>query len=75
MSDEAKIQELAGRAWHEGRSIDMGHLAERDRMLVWQTIADLIEAHLPHRKTRLGHRQYVLIVRDHHHLHIEFREL
>jgi hypothetical protein len=75
MSNEATIQELVRRGWHEGRSIDMGHLAERDRILVWQTIADLIEAHLPHLKARTGRRPYVLIVRDHRHLRIELCRL
>jgi hypothetical protein len=75
MLDEAEIQELVRRAWDEGRPIDMGHLAERDRVMVCKTIADLIEAHLPRLKTRTGRRPYVLIVRNHHRLLIELREL
>jgi len=74
MSDEAKIKELVRRAWDEGRSIDMGHLSERDRVLVCETIADLIEAISPRLKTRTRRRPYVLIVRDHHQLRFELRE-
>ena len=73
MSDEAKIKELVRRAWDEGRSIDMGHLSERDRVLVCETIADLIEAISPRLKTRTRRRPYVLIVRDHE-LRFELRE-
>ena len=74
MSDEAKIKELVRRAWDEGRSIDMGHLSERDRVLVCETIADLIEAISTRLKTRTGRRTYVVIVRDHHLLRFELRE-
>ena len=52
----------------------MGHLGERDRVLVCETIADLIEAISPRLKTRTGRRPYVLIVRDHHQLRFELRE-
>ena len=75
MFDEAKIKELVRRAWDEGRSIDMGHLSERDRVLVCETIADLIEAISPRLKTRTGRRPYVVIVRDHYQLRFELREL
>jgi hypothetical protein len=51
----------------------MGHLSERDRVLVCETIADLIEAISPRLKTRTGRRPYVLIVRDHE-LRFELRE-
>jgi len=71
MSDEAKIQQLARWAWDEARSIDMGHLGEHDRVLVCEKIVELIVAR---RKIRTGSRRYVLIVRDHHQLRIEFRE-
>ncbi len=54
MSDETKIQQLVRRALDEGRSIDMGHLSERDRVLVCETIVDLIEAISPRLKTRSG---------------------
>ena len=74
MSDEAKIQQLVRRAWDEGRSIDMGHLGERDRVLVCETIVDLIEAIFPRLKTRTGRRPYVLIVREHNQLRLELRE-
>jgi hypothetical protein len=74
MSDETKIQQLVRRALDEGRSIDMGHLSERDRVLVCETIVDLIEAISPRLKTRSGRRPYVLIVRDHSQLRIELRE-
>ena len=53
----------------------MGHLNERDRVLVCETIADLIEAISPRLKTRTGRRTYVVIVRDHHQLRFELREL
>jgi hypothetical protein len=72
MSDEAKIKHLVRQAWDEGRSINMGHLSERDRVLVCETIADLIS---PRLKTRTGRRPYVVIVRDHHQLRFELREL
>jgi hypothetical protein len=52
MTDEAKIRQLVWRAWDEGRSIDMGHLGERDRVLVCETVADLIEAISPRLKSR-----------------------
>jgi hypothetical protein len=74
MSDEAKIKHLVRQAWDEGRSINMGHLNERDRVLVCETIADLIEAISPRLKTRTGRRPYVVIVRDHHQLRFELRE-
>jgi hypothetical protein len=74
MSDETKIQQLVRRALDEGRSIDMRHLSERDRVLVCETIVDLIEAICPRLKTRSGRRPYVLIVRDHSQLRIELRE-
>jgi len=41
MSGEAKIQQLVKRAWDEARSIDMGHLSERDRVILCETIVDL----------------------------------
>jgi hypothetical protein len=53
----------------------MGHLGERDRVLVYETIADLIEAISPRLKTRNGRRPCVVIVRDHHQLRFELREL
>ena len=74
MSDEAKIKHLVRQAWDEGRSINMGHLGERDRVLVCETIADLIEAISTRLKTRTGRRTYVVIVRDHHQLRFELRE-
>jgi hypothetical protein len=74
MSDETKIRQLVRLAWDEGRSINMGHLAERDRLLVCETIADWIESLPPRSKTRTGRRPYVLIVRDHNQLRIELRE-
>jgi hypothetical protein len=74
MSDEAKIKQLVRRAWDEGRSIDMGHLGERDRILVCEAIADLIEAISTRLKTRTG-RSYILIERDHHQLRFALREL
>jgi hypothetical protein len=52
----------------------MGHLAEHDRLLVCETIVDLIEAISRRRKTRTGRRQYIVIVREHHQLRIELRE-
>ena len=52
----------------------MGHLGERDRVLVYETIADLIEAISPRLKTRTGRRPYVVIVRDHLQLRFELRE-
>jgi hypothetical protein len=73
VSDEAKIKQLVGRAWDEGQSINMGHLTERDRMLVCEAIVDLIENHVPRLKKRTG-RPYLVIVRDHHHLRLELRE-
>ena len=75
MYDEANIQQLVRRAWDEAQPIDMGHLGERDRVLVCETIADLIGAISPRVKTRTGRRPYVLIVRDHHQLRFELREL
>jgi hypothetical protein len=74
MSDEAKIQQLIRRAWDEARPIDIGHLSERDRVMVCETIVDLIEAISPRLKTRTGRRPYVVIVRDHHQLRIELHE-
>lgn len=73
MSDEAKIKQLVRLAWDEGRSIDMGHLGEHDRVLVCNAVVDLIEAISPRLKTRTG-RPYVVIVRDHHQLRFELRE-
>jgi hypothetical protein len=73
VSDTAKIQQLVRRAWDEARPIDMGHLGEHDRMLVCETLVDLIDA-IPRRKTRTGRRPYIVIVRDHHQLRIELRE-
>ena len=52
----------------------MGHLGERDRVLVCETIVDLIEAIFPRLKTRTGRRPYVLIVREHNQLRLELRE-
>ena len=75
MSGAADIQHLVREAWDEARSIDMGHLSEHDRVRVCETIVDLIEAISPRLKTRTGRRSYVLIVRDHHQLRIELREL
>jgi hypothetical protein len=75
MYDEANIQQLVRRAWDEARPIDTGHLGEQNRVLVCQAIADLIEAISPRLKTRTGRRQYVVIVRDHHQLRIELRQL
>jgi hypothetical protein len=74
MSDEAKIKHLVRQAWDEGRSINMGHLGERDRVLVCETIVDLIETISPRLKRRTGRRPYVVIVRDHHLLRFELRE-
>jgi hypothetical protein len=74
MSDEAKIEQLVRRAWDEGRSIDMGHLAERDRVLVCVAIAEQIEEISPRLKTKSG-RSYVLIVRAHHQVRFELHEL
>jgi hypothetical protein len=45
--DAAKIQELVRLAWDEARSIDMRHLGEDDRVLVYETIVDLIEGISP----------------------------
>lgn len=73
MSDEAKIKQLVRLAWDEGRSIDMGHLGEHDRVLVCNAVVDLIEAISPRLKTRTG-RPYLVIVRDHHQLRFELRE-
>jgi hypothetical protein len=75
MYDEANIQQLVRRAWHEARSIDMGHLGEHDRVLVCKAVVDLIEAISRRWKTRTSRRQYVVIVRDHHQLRVELREL
>jgi hypothetical protein len=75
MSDEAKTRQLVRRAWREGLSIDMGHLGERDRVLVCETIVDLIEAISPRLKMRTERRPHVLIVRDHHQLRFELREV
>jgi hypothetical protein len=47
MSDEAKTQQLVRRAWDEAGPIDMGHLSELDRVMVCETIVDLIEAISP----------------------------
>jgi hypothetical protein len=74
VSDAAEIQQLVRRAWDEARPIDMGHLNEHDRVLVCETIADLIEAVSPRLKTRTGRRPYIVIVRDHHQLRIELRD-
>ena len=74
MSDAAEIQQLVREAWDEARSIDMRHLGEHDRALVWETIVDLIEAISPRLKTGTGHRPYIVIVRDHHQLRIELRD-
>jgi hypothetical protein len=74
VSDAAKIQQLVRRAWDEARPIDMGHLSEHDRVMVCDTIVDLIKAISPRLKTRTGRRRYVVIVRDHHQLRIELRE-
>jgi hypothetical protein len=74
VSDAAKIQELVRLAWDEARSIDMGHLGEQDRVLVCETIVDLIEGISPSLKTRTGRRPYIVIVRDHRQLRIELRE-
>jgi hypothetical protein len=52
----------------------MGHLGEHDRVLVCETIVDLIEAISARRKTTTGRPRYVVIVRDHHQLRIELRE-
>ena len=71
MSDAAEIQQLVRRAWDEARPIDMGHLGEHDRVLVCETIVDLIAAISHRRKMRTGCRPYIVIVRDHHHLRIE----
>ena len=54
MSDAAEIQQLVREAWDEARSIDMRHLGEHDRALVWETIVDLIEAISPRLKTGLS---------------------
>ena len=74
MYDEANIQQLVRRAWHEAQPIDMGHLGEHNRVLVCKAIVDLIETISPRLKTRTG-RPYIVIVRDHHQLRIELREL
>jgi hypothetical protein len=74
MSDEAKIKHLVRQAWDEGRSINMGHLGEHDRVLLCEMIADLIEAISRHLKTRTGRRPDVVIVREHHQLRFELRE-
>ena len=74
MFDAAKIQELVRLAWDEAQSIDMRHLGEDDRVLVYETIVDLIEGISPCLKTRTGRRPYIVIVRDHHQLRLELRE-
>jgi hypothetical protein len=74
MYDEANIQQLVRRAWDEAQPIDMGHLGEHNRVLVCNAIVDLIVAISPPLKTRTG-RPYIVIVRDHHQLRIELREL
>ena len=74
MSDAAEIQQLVREAWDEARSIDMRHLGEHDRALVWETIVDLIEAISPRLKTGTGHRPYIVIVRDHHQVRLKLRE-
>jgi hypothetical protein len=74
VSDGAKIQQLVRQTWNEARPIDMGHLGEHDRVLVCETIVDLIDAISPRLKTRTGRRPYIVIVRDHHHLRMELRE-
>jgi hypothetical protein len=73
MSDEAKIKQLVKQAWDEGRPIDMGHLGERDRVLVCQAIVGLIETISPRLRRKTG-RPYLVIVRDHHQLRFELRE-
>ena len=65
MFDAAKIQELVRLAWDEAQSIDMRHLGEDDRVLVYETIVDLIEGISPCLKTRTGRRQGVLTVKLH----------
>ena len=50
VSDAAKIQQLVRRAWNEARPIDMGHLVDADRVMVCDTIVDLIEAISPRLK-------------------------
>jgi len=57
VADAAKIQQLVRRAWDEARPIDMGHLSEHDRVMVCDTIVDLIEAISPRLKTRTGRRR------------------
>jgi hypothetical protein len=52
----------------------MGHLGEHDRVLVCETMVDLIEANSRRRKTGTGRRPYIVIVREHHQLRIELRE-
>ena len=47
MYDEANIQQLVRRAWHEAQPIDMGHLGEHNRVLVCKAVVDLIEAISP----------------------------
>ena len=74
MSDAAEIQQLVREAWDEARSIDMRHLGEHDRALVWETIVDLIEAISPRLKTGTGQRPYIVIVRDHHQVRLKLRE-
>jgi hypothetical protein len=74
MYDEVNVQQPVRRAWDEARPIDMGHLSERDRVLVCKAIVDLIETISPRLRTRTG-RPYIVIVRDHHQLRIELREL
>jgi hypothetical protein len=73
MSDEAKCNNLSGVRGR--RAVDRhGTPGERDRVLVCETIADLIETISPRLKTRTGRRPYILIVRDHHQLRFELRE-
>ena len=74
MSGAADIQHLVREAWDEARSIDMRHLGEHDRALVWETIVDLIEAISPRLKTGTGQRPYIVIVRDHQQVRLELRE-
>jgi hypothetical protein len=52
----------------------MGHLREHDRVLVCETIVDLIEAISRRRKTGIGRGPYIVIVREHHQLRIELRD-
>ena len=52
----------------------MGHLGERDRVLVCVAVAELLEEISPRLKTRTG-RHYVLIVRAHYQVRFELHEL